>query len=524
MKTISNVILTIIFTSCVSLSACQRYPDIANLRQTASCHLSNHDALAQILSKSAECPLNVLDFRQALQDEGFRLTTTMVANRGIHNPRLGSFILFEMATGVSSDRMIQIGEGEFFFGYFTGADGQGQVLLNDNPSPKSLTIELIAWDSSKGVYNFYELMGQDEQGSWKYRGDSLDILADNQLLHRQPNPASPKFGERLRCSGCHTGGGPIMKELNAPHNDWWRTNRPTPFAPNTPDVNLAQIASELSDADSLSKAVISGQQKLINSKPFLSAISKSTLQEQLRPLFCPVEVNLESDVLPNGSPGLTKIPTGFFADQRLVNSDIELDRAFYQKALQSVRSVFPETKRLDGDHAWLTPVKAKSDVLAIQSLVEAKLIDEEFVADVLAIDFTNPVTSAGRCQLLKHVPVQVSTDWKEVFSKNLVDSKNPLALELHKNLTAPDRDKLFHKQKVETFLEHCRDMLTDEKSTVSFVQLLGQRRLEIFSSEISKNPMGQILEPGFRVIFPKFSMVSKPGELSLNEQCVVQKL
>ena len=52
-------------------------------------------------------------------------------------------------------------------------------------------------------------------------------------------------------------------------------------------------------------------------------------------------------------------------------------------------------------------------------------------------------------------------------------------------------------------------------------KLLAQRRAESFASEISKNPEGQILEPGFRVIFPKVTPAAKPGFLRLNEDCQV---
>ena len=76
-------------------------------------------------------------------------------------------------------------------------------------------VELIAWDGDKQVFNFYEMIGDGRQGKWFYRGDSLDIQADVKFLHRQTGSGDPRFGSNLRCSGCHTAGGPIMKELVA---------------------------------------------------------------------------------------------------------------------------------------------------------------------------------------------------------------------------------------------------------------------------------------------------------------------
>src|SRR5690349_17499268 len=59
------------------------------------------------------------------------------------------------------------------------------------------------------------------------------------------------------------------------------------------------------------------------------------------------------------------------------------------------RSQLPEKSvPSDADHAWLTPVKANSDVVMIKALVDMGVVDDEFVADVLAVDFTEPLFSA----------------------------------------------------------------------------------------------------------------------------------
>ena len=52
-------------------------------------------------------------------------------------------------------------------------------------------------------------------------------------------------------------------------------------------------------------------------------------------------------------------------------------------------------------------------------------------------------------------------------------------------------------------------------------RLLAQRRSEAFASEISKNIQGQILEPRFRVIFPKTKAAIAPGSFRLTEDCQV---
>jgi hypothetical protein len=47
--------------------------------------------------------------------------------------------------------------------------------------------------------------------------------------------------------------------------------------------------------------------------------------------------------------------------------------------------------------------------------------------------------------------------------------------------------------------------------------MASQRRAEVKAAETSKNPRGQILEPGFRVIFPVDRLQSQPGQLRLDE-------
>ena len=156
------------------------------------------------------------------------------------------------------------------------------------------------------------------------------------------------------------------------------------------------------------------------------------MQEQLRPLFCPVELNIESDAQPvdDAKPAL-RIPSAFFVDPRLGNTDIAIARQHYDAALKTLRSRLPETPgRADADHGWLTPVKAQSDIVAVDALVEQSIVDREFVADVLAVDFTNPVFSSTRCGLLKLVPDKGGANFAARFQDALRGASAPGATEL----------------------------------------------------------------------------------------------
>jgi hypothetical protein len=476
----------------------------------------NHDLLSQLLSASNTCPTDVRALREQLSRDGLKLLPTMVANRGFHNPGAGSFSLFELAQGRSAKTGLILKEGDFFFGHFTEAKGASLELAQD-PAPGALMVELIAWDPAKKLYNFYELIGAGTRGQWFYRGDSADIAADVSLLHLQKDPSKPVFGQRLRCSGCHTNGGPIMKELTLPHNDWWAPERPLLLGGRTPAEPMAEILKDIAPAQVLAHAVRAGMKQLTQ-KP-----SKGSLTERLRPVFCPVELNLASSPAPNEArPSSIEIPAGFFVDERLANGSVALSASAYESSLRAERFSFPETGALDGDHAWLTPVKAASDARLTDRLVEENVITKRFLYAMLAVDAANPVFSTGRCSLLKLVPEQVAPGWEQQFLERLQNAKgtNAFAAEAALNLTDPARTPTWFKARGEALLNACRARLGQGDSS-PYVALLAQRREEARASEISRNPRGQILEPGFRVIFPEPASRPVPGRLRLNSDCEV---
>lgn len=476
----------------------------------------NHDALALLLATKKSCPANAPALRATLLGDGLSLVPTMVANRGFHNPGAGSFSFFEIAEGKSAATSLTVKAGDFFFGHFTEAEGDA-LRLAQTPAPGALMVELIAWDPAKKLYNFYELIGNGVTGQWFYRGDSADIAADTVSLHLQKDPAAPEFGKRLRCSGCHTNGGPIMKELALPHNDWWQPARKLPLGGRQPDAAMAEILKNLVPAETLAAAVKDGVQQLG------APARGQSLQEKLRPVFCPVELNLESDIAAGEERlGIVQVPAAFFVDPRLASGSVPASAGEYARAVEFLGFRFPETKRADADHAWLTPVKAYSDMAAAAKLVKEGVITEKFLLAILSVDATNPVFSAGRCGLLRFVPAQNSGDWPKAFAQTLSAeaSKNPFAAEAFVNLTSPEKTPAWFRAKAQNFLAACAAKI-QAGGLEPYVSLLAQRREEASASEISKNPRGQILEPGFRVIFPKPAQAAVPGKLHLNSLCEV---
>lgn len=409
-----------------------------------------NDGVSYLLFISSKCPSNVLEWNREIERAGLKHAPSMVANRGRNNPDMGSFSFFESVTG----------KFEFFYGHFTDKH-QNKIVLDQSSAPNKLLIELIAWDFKKKAYNFYELRGKDNISSrWFYRGDSFDALKDNTFLYRD-NGSQPKFGSRMRCSACHNSGGPIMKELSFPHNDWWTSKRSLIFGLNQLDQKIAEYVKAIVPAEKFSEKVREGIRRLANSPTYRLAKSQMSLQEKLRPLFCEQEINIES----SDSSKEINIPSAFFINPLIGRNIVKLSQAEYTDLLKKYKMKFPETDFMDSDHAWLTPVKGYSDLLAIQDLINDKVISPYFADAILKFDQDFPLFSKKRCDLLKKVPEVPSANWEKNFLGQISYPLRPT-------------------------------------STDKFKKLLGVREAAL-RSEISRNPLGQILEPGFRVIFPK---------------------
>jgi hypothetical protein len=213
------------------------------------------------------------------------------------------------------------------------------------------------------------------------------ILDDVQLLHRQRNASVRPFGTQLRCSGCHINGGLLQKELAPPHNDWFTRDRQLPLGTLKPDSFVKGKLADMTDAGELSELVAASARRLADSPGYRKVLAARSMQEQLRPLFCPMELNIESDSEAfDDRKSTLRIPSAFFVDPRLGTAEISVRRQDYDAALRKLHSRLPETPegRTDADHGWLTPVKAHSDLVAVESLIEQGVVSKEFAVAVLA--------------------------------------------------------------------------------------------------------------------------------------------
>ena len=136
----------------------------------------------------------------------------------------------------------------------------------------------------------------------------------------------------------HINGGLLQKELSPPHNDWFTRERQLPLGTLKPDSFVKGRLADLVDAGELSKLVATSPRRLAESPGYRKVLAARSMQERLRPLFCPMEVNIESDSEPfDDHKSTVHIPSAFFVDPRLAAAEISVRRQDYDAALQKLR-------------------------------------------------------------------------------------------------------------------------------------------------------------------------------------------
>jgi hypothetical protein len=254
-------------------------------------------------------------------------------------------------------------------------------------------VEIMAFDETTGVFNYYET---ESSGQIKFFGNSADMLKGAQ-------------GEIRRCAQCHTGGGLIMKELDTP---WlhWEGHMDIPGARELVEAHedFGTKATGL-EFEGLVKAA----NRLWNQTRLDFLMANGTPADVLRPLFCDVEVNLdngadfESPV--TGGPGgdeMRRIPFDSLLDPKLKSfGSISIDFADYDAIIKA------NNQRVNGvpgaidtvfDYAFIE--RSHADMDYIDKLKAAGIVDDELIKDVLLVDFTRPIFSDDRCDLLQFVP------------------------------------------------------------------------------------------------------------------------
>ncbi len=245
-------------------------------------------------------------------------------------------------------------------------------------------VEMAALDANTGRYNFWVFNG----GSFSFKGDSVQAAAG-----------------QIACGGCHRGGEVLMKELDDPWIHWESDGNPLPgvdalFAAHAPMFGQRGNGKELEQLVRAGNDVVVEARIGHHRNPATGSVSAL-----LKPLFCAEVVNLDTAGRTVDGP-VTDIPADALVDPRFgVERSIPVDPAAYEAAIvaagQTVQGV---SGRIDTEFKLVFPERGGMDDAYVQALIASGIVDEDFVLDVLSIDFTRPVFSDARCKLLGFAP------------------------------------------------------------------------------------------------------------------------
>lgn len=343
---------------------------------------------------------------------------------------------------------------------FSGSNGteqlRGNVMFSIDfdsaafPSQPDF-IEAWAWDNKRGRFNYYRMDasgGEGDRKTWKFRGSSegADLLTATQ--------------RRGTCLECHINGGPIMKELFRPWNNWHSEEFKASYLIDEPgSTNVWPVATQsrfkdrLELAERLEVDLIMPSIRRFNTRRINRLVKRRRNSEVrvvnrrgmqtvlegrrlLKPLFQTTEFNITSSLDKSGvhplqgtsafNPNATiRMPASFFLNVDLIagggspglnglkiseargfSSGFTLTRAENKALLETFQITLDSTQPGDANFAWLVPEPGMIDNDVVDQLLRQGIVSAHFLAAVLAMDLERPVLSSQRASLLQFVPEQ----------------------------------------------------------------------------------------------------------------------
>jgi hypothetical protein len=319
------------------------------------------------------------------------------------------------------------------------------ILLPNRYPAVDDDLEAWGWDDRRGRYNYYRMdnAGSNNGPVWKFRGSSegADLLS-----------AQQRAGT---CLECHISGGPVMKELLRPWNNWSSLDSLADYlTPGTPNAwpvtaQLPQFG-KFTGAEILETPIFQGLRRFNNRRlaamlklqpgtdqPALTPEGRAEVlqgQRLLRPLFETVECNLSSSLRKSGlhrfnapadfvpalkinPPNSAFLNVGLIAGGQLpVYAGLKIIEA---EAFSTLASLTQEENRQlvaaaglgllgrqpgDAQFAWFGPEPSHVDMDLVDQCLRRGVITPHFLAAVLAVDLETPVFSARRAALLRFIP------------------------------------------------------------------------------------------------------------------------
>jgi hypothetical protein len=475
----------------VTAGTCEVFSAFAQ-RNLSKDELANlKDPIAQKLLLGEGCPTNLNEITAKLANTDSK---GCEKNEGVATRLVNDSVFLTGAPGGSYRGVMTrdcsgrtLGSNTFFLSMFG--------ITPTAPELPPEQTELIGLDDTAdrfvaGVFNYY--VRESRENRWVFMGSSKDAVSHGYTCDAF-GACEPNAAKTARCFACHEGGGLNMKELHNPWDSWSREhsidaagNQKRPSAMPGADDIFKRFGKQLGRVETgpdLEDRVESGND--VWNQTRIEVLKAMGAAELLRPLFCTLTMNLEGQL--GGMPrGVVKfLDKEFFVGSEFgAGAPVQVDDNDYQALLKQNGQVVmtPDvgggTRPLVGKNGTIIdtetplryPAKGKIDMDYIFSLIDRKIIDEDFKMDVLHVDFTRPVFSKTRCDLLSAAPDLKGADLtpdklREGFKANLKNATGPGAAQLLANLSLLN-DQDAHRKDTDAFLAACRarpkkDLLAD---------------------------------------------------------------
>jgi hypothetical protein len=306
------------------------------------------------------------------------------------------------------------------------SDGILSTLLSGKPGTKTGFLQVIAWDSQKKEFNYYEL---NQEKNWSWAGDSS-------------HARQPKFMGQ-GCFDCHHNGSVIMKELKRPWNNWQSQLATIDLSVLPEMVAKDPNLSQLIGAEVLEQDIGGGVSQYYNAwlDSHISEDLKTVTEvpELLRHLTTTTSVNFESSNNPRLQNPKTVPPKNFFLFDEVLSKltvgykfpDTSVDTNEFKQIIDNkgfalrrcdrstdANKCQPNTVDYEQKgttfNPFFVPVPSNEDTFVIQNLMKftvnrnnqrknIQFITDKFAAAILMVDFQNPVFSPVRSSLQTYV-------------------------------------------------------------------------------------------------------------------------
>jgi hypothetical protein len=285
----------------------------------------------------------------------------------------------------------------------------------DLDDPSSL-LQLISWSEHQGVFHFFERTS----AGWGWAGSSLHALQD---ASRGKGPFDS-----------HINGGLVMKELKFPWNHWHSQSNGIPrdlIFESQEELNHP-LFSQIEGAQDLELAVKGGVRRWTKRRVQrdLQGGQLVQLEWYARQILWTTSVNLVStSVLSRRLSSVEELslPRTFFFDEEgiklaasllsdldvLPANDFSVKASLYASILEELEvhveaEIAGLTIEGDTDFAFLVPERAFEDQAVLQELMRKEVLSPRLALCLLLVDFTNPVFSPVRAELLALFPSSIA--------------------------------------------------------------------------------------------------------------------